>query len=235
MLHNTACTSWITAYGKYAWTADLSDYRWAHRFPGYFNRTITPENTRAFEDRLRQSLDYADLFPVAGEVCFWKNYGSIQSRDRLTTKLLEYLQSPKNWKTWAQAVRQLADEPSYRRFKQLQKACSQPSGFATPITFLAFYRPTQYPMVDKHIAYWWRQNRARYGYVDKPDFSQRSDGWIRPVQRSWNAYVSWALFCRDYGRRASERCRLDWRARDVEMAIWEARKRRLPLEVLQES
>jgi hypothetical protein len=44
-------------------------------------------------------------------------------------------------------------------------------------------------MVDKHIAYWWRVNKEKFGYGNSPDFSQRYDGWIQPVERSWKAYL----------------------------------------------
>ena len=219
------CKSWITARNEYKWTVDLSHYRWARKFPRYFSRVITPETTTAFEDRLRHAIESHGSFLVTGEVCFWKNYGNAQNRDRLTTRLLKHLHLLENWTEFIQAVEQLADTPSYNNFKAVQSACAQPSGFATPITFLAFYRPDKYPMADKHIAYWWRTNKERFGYGNSPGFSQRYDGWIQPVERSWKAYVSWAVFCRDYAKRVMKNCKLNWRARDIEMAIWEARKR----------
>jgi len=57
-------------------------------------------------------------------------------------------------------------------------------------------------MVDKHIATWWRKNKARSGLAGTPDFAQRSDGWIEATtapktKRSWQAYLAWARFCHD--------------------------------------
>lgn len=226
------CNSWTTAHSKYDWTVDLTRFLWAKHYPGYFNRIITPANTTTFEDRFRHAIDGSLSFEIAGEVCFWKNYGNPQTRDKLTLRLLMHIQVSDNWDNLVQAIKDLFNDPSYNNFIALQKACDQASGFATPLTFLAFYRPTEYPMVDKHIAFWWKSNRARYGYGNSPIFSQRHDGWIQPVPKSWKAYISWAKFCREYARLVMINCALNWRARDIEMAVWEAQKRSLSLDVL---
>ncbi len=231
------CRTWIDAYKKYSWTVDLTRFKESAKYPNYFNRVITPVDVVAFEDKFRTVIDGADSFEVAGEVCFWKNYGNFQSRNRITQQLLLHLGTARNWDVFIRALKKLSSNPSLSSFVAFRKACNQPRGFATPITFLAFYNPLKYPMVDKHIADWWTRNKTVYGYGTSLIFSQRSDGWIQTYtssqnKQNWNAYIAWTRFCRDYAELASRSCRLNWRARDVEMTVWEAKKKGIHLNVL---
>lgn len=231
------CNNWDKAYSKYSWTVDLKHFSKAAGCPGYFNRVITSADVMTFENKFRTAVDGNGSFEIAGEVCFWKNYGSAKARNRVTQELLTHLRDPVKWGRFVQAIKQVSSNPSYDHFVALRDACNQPRGFATPITFLVFYKPTEYPMIDKHIANWWAENRAEYGYGGSPDFSQRNDGWIQTYtilqnKQNWNAYIAWKKFCNDYATRIAKNCEWNWRARDVEMAIWEAYKNSISLEVL---
>jgi len=231
------CNSWYEANRQYSWTVDLSHFSRAADYPEYFNRVIASADVMAFEKRFRVAIDGNGSFEIAGEVCFWKNYGNAKARNQVTQGLLAHLRKSANWNTFVRAVKQLSTNPSYDNFTGLRNACNQPRGFATPITFLAFYRPIEYPMVDKRIANWWAVNRAKYGYGASPKFSQRNDGWIQTYtilqnKQNWNAYVAWKEFCNDYAMRMAKNYGLNWRARDVEMAVWEVCKNDMSLEVL---
>jgi len=195
------CNSWICARRKYSWTVDLTHFSGSEDYPGFFNQTITPADIQEFEDTFRAAVDGAGSYEVAGEECFWKNYGNFQARNRITQTLLLHLQVRENWINFTEAVRSLSVDPSHGNFLSLRDACNQPRGFATPITFLAFYDPMKYPMVDKHIANWWAANRAKHGYGTSRSFSQRSDGWIQTysisqTRRNWNAYIFWTRSAR---------------------------------------
>ena len=231
--------NWYEAYRKYSWTVDLRHFSGAADYPDYFNQVITPTRVVTFESKFRTAIDVNGAFQIAGEVCFWKNYGNVLARNQVTQDMLTYLRNRVNWDKFVRAVKQASSNPSYENFIALRDACNQPRGFATPITFLAFYKPTEYPMVDKHIASWWAVNRAKYGYGygASPEFSQRNDGWIQANtisrnKKNWNAYVAWKGFCNDYAMRIAKNYGLNWRARDVEIAVWEAYKNDLSLEVL---
>lgn len=231
------CKNWIRAYNKYSWTANLNNFGSSQIYMGFFESTITPTNTLLFENKFRTVVDEGNQFVVAGEVCFWKNYGNVQSRDRITQKLLAHLSNPVNWDKFTRVMKQISTYPSIQNFIALQDAINQPKGFATPITFLAFYNPTKYPMVDKHIANWWTLNKAKFGYKNSPNFSQREDGWIQTytkqqVRQNWEAYLAWQTFCEDYAIRIENNCKIKWRARDVEMAVWEAWKNNISVETL---
>jgi hypothetical protein len=228
------CEDWIKARDHYCWEVNLARFQGARNYPGYFNRVVASTDVQAFEDDLRAAIDRTGSFQVVGEVCFWKNYGAYQARNRTTQELLTHLENPIHWGQFTQAVKQVAANPSFDNFARLREACRQPRGFAVPITFLAFYEPCRYPMVDKHIAQWWTQNKEQYGYEAYPEFSQRQDGWIRAdftaqSKHNWKSYIAWVEFCREYASKLAEFCRLNWRARDIEIAIWEAQKSGMPL------
>ncbi len=229
--------SWKEAYQRYNWTVTLGHFKRSADYPGYFNRIITPTDAIAFEDEFRKAVDNAGSFETAGEVCFWKNYGNVQARNQVTQNLLTYLRDSFKWNKFVQAVKQVSKNLSYDNFIILRDVCNQPNGFATPITFMSFYKPTEYPMVDKHIANWWAINRQEHGYGTSPIFSQRKDGWIQTytnsqIGQNWDAYLAWKTFCNDNSTRINENFGLNWRARDIEMAVWEAQKNNMRLEVL---
>ena len=217
--------TWTNVARQYAWVVDLSHFGQRHRYPGFFHRVIGPRELVSFEDAYRHAIDDDGSYVVAGEVCYWKNYGSFQSRDRLADRLLQLLSDRECWTGFRNAVREVRNCPGFPALRRLQEASGQPRGFATPVTFVAFYDPASYPMVDKHIATWWAQNKGRFGLDSAPAFAQRADGWIettsaRKVRHNWEAYWAWTRFCRDYAQRMG-----GWRSRDIEMTVWTAQKR----------
>ncbi|MFZ2089418.1 MAG: hypothetical protein WAU47_12665 [Desulfobaccales bacterium] len=230
------CEAWLKAHKKYTWEVDLSRFRGSQNYEGYFNQTIQSPDVLEFENKFRIALNNNE-YVVAGEVCYWKNYGNHQARNRVAISLLTYLKDFENWNGFIQAIERVSNNPTFENFITLQKACNQQRGFATLITFIAFYKPSEYPMVDKHIANWWRLNKDRFNYANSQEFSQRNDGWIQPItitqkRQNWNAYLAWKEFCTDYARRLARNCKFDWRARDVEMAVWEAFKNKISLSII---
>lgn len=227
------CKFWLDAYKKYNWNVDLSRFNDSQNYEGYFNQIIRSCDVMEFENKFRTALDKSEYI-VAGELCYWKNHGNYQARDRVTKKLLDHLANHENLNEFIQAVKKVSVNPSYENFNNLQDSCNQTRGFATPITFIAFYNPLEYPMVDKHIANWWKLNKKRFNYSNSLEFSQRNDGWIQAItlsqkKQNWSAYLAWKEFCNDYARRLAKHCKLDWRPRDVEMAVWEAFRNRISL------
>lgn len=222
---------WMASWGAYKWTVNLSKY--AAAYSGYFVDTISAKNVTCFESRFREAVDSRGPYQIAGEVCYWKNAGNHLSRDRITSALLDHLSDKPKWNAFCVAVRQVCASPSLDAFRRVQEVTGQSDGFATPLTFVSFYNPASFPMVDKHIACWWAANRDRFGLAEKPAFVQRKDGWIdvtsqAKAEQNWNAYMAWTGFCRDYAHRLG-----DWRARDVEMAVWMAQKDGTNLPVLE--
>jgi hypothetical protein len=228
------CHTWIEALDKYNWQVDLASFQHAREYLGFFNRTITPAGLGQFETDFRASLKGTGHYQIAGEVCFWKNYGNHLAKNRLPEALLTHLSVPGNWTFFVEAVRNISQNPTFSGFDSLCQACGQPNGFAVPMTFVAFYDPLHFPMVDKHIAYWWKNHRSTFGHAQATVFSQRNDGWIQTTneqnrKQNWTAYLDWKAFCCEYAERLTERCGNPWRARDVEMAVWMAQRNNLAL------
>lgn len=81
-------------------------------------------------------------------------------------------------------------------------------------------------MVDKIIGFWWNNNKSQYWKNSALTFSQRDDGWLQPNQQNWDAYLEWVNFCKQYSNLLTSMTGSQWRARDVEIAVWEAQKRK---------
>ncbi|MCW3982536.1 MAG: hypothetical protein NWE96_00910 [Candidatus Bathyarchaeota archaeon] len=223
--------SWSKSREKYDWTVDLSNYPLRDAYKDFFNQLITNKNTSEFEEKFRSSLN-TNTFAVTGEVCYWKNYGSHTSRDKLTNSLLKLLEDKNNWNEFKSRLIQLSSNPTYKNIEHFRIACGQPNGFATPVTFLSFYNPTLFPMVDKIIGKWWNRNKSNYWKTSASSFLQRSDGWLGLNEQNWNTYLEWTNFCRKYSSLLSLKSGMQWRARDVEIAVWEAEKRDFKLDRL---
>lgn len=209
---------WKTARDRFSWRVDLGTFREAAKYqPGFFNRPIEPWQVTEFEDAFRATLIADGRIERAAEVVFWKNYGAFQVKNKLTSDFLTRIRNAEDWNQFVQAVKKLATEPSWASFQRLIKACGQKHGFATPITFLSFYAPNEFPMVDQRIGKW-----SAKRFPLQPQFAWAGKR-IAPNQRSWDAYLAWTDFCR---RQAAL---LSWRARDVEMAVWTDTDARLPL------
>lgn len=224
--------NWIKAYKSYKWVVDLSKFQDGNDYHNSFNYLVTPHNLINFENLFRYEINNSNDFSFirAGEVCFWKNFGAFQNRDKITRKLLMHLSMRECWDNFTSTLIILSNTPQYENFQNFTKSCKQPYGFATPITFLAFFKPTIFPMVDRHIAKWWNKNSPTFGYLDFRKFSC-SDGTISKTENNWYAYIDWMRFCNNIASTLKKKYQLTWRPRDVEMAVWQAQKNNLSLEV----
>ena len=221
-----SCSDWIEALSSFHWKLDLATFKEAQNHPGHFDRVVGPDNLQDFEDRFRDVVEKDGAYVVAGEVTYWKIIGSFESRNNVALSILSHLEDPANWQKFRTSLILLAQDPSFGNFQKFQNACNQPQGFALPLTFLSFYRPLKYPMVDKFIAQWWGAYKDDCGYGDAPDFVRRKEnGWIdatsqKALEQNWNAYLSWTAFSRTEAIWVLRKCGLAWRPRDVEKAIW---------------
>jgi hypothetical protein len=115
----------------------------------------------------------------------------------------------------------LASRPTWESFNAVKKICG---GFALPLTFLSFYDPEQFPMVDRKVGIWWSRK-----FSGKPQFKMNGKV-ISPIKSSWEAYLAWTEFCQHHTAYLTTLGDRDWRARDVEMAVWTDANAQLPLD-----
>lgn len=221
----TGAEEWREALDRFNWRVDLMKFKDAKNHPGFFNRVIEPNQVAAFEDSFRAELVPGGNVERAAEVTYWKNGRNYKARDRITRDLLTWIRSEEHWMLFVVALKHLAEAPTWELFGQLVRSCGQTSGFATPITFLSFYDPERFPMVDRKIGVWWRRR-----FQGEPQFSwdpRRTR--ITPSPKSWNAYLAWAQFCRSEAAVLTASQGKPWRARDVEMAVWSDKDCKLPV------
>ena len=208
--------NWKAAREAFSWTVDLRNFKDAAKYrPEFFNLVIGPEQVTEFEDAFRAELVPGGRVERAAEVVYWRNNGAFQSKTKITRALLGRVNSPEAWDRFVSAVKNLAQTLTWESLRELRKLCG---GFATPITFLSFFDPYQFPMVDRRIGDWWEKR-----FPQEPQFV-RTQKVIAPHPKSWEAYLAWTEFCR---RQAAA---LSWRARDVEMAVWSDKNAQLPLD-----
>jgi hypothetical protein len=121
----------------------------------------------------------------AAEVVYWKNGGNFKARDKITRDVLVWIDGPEIWLKFVDALKDLAINPTWESFKNLIAYCGQTSGFATPITFLSFYDPKRFPMVDQRIGKWWFRRVPH-----KLQFAWNTDRTvIAQSKKSWEAYL----------------------------------------------
>ena len=147
------------------------------------------------EDSFRAALTPYGRVERAAEVAFWKNFGAFLAKTKITNALLTHLSMPSAWEKFVPTVKNLAAEPTWRNFGNLIESCGMKLGFATPLTFLSFYDPKNFPMVDKRIGKWWSKR-----FPGEPQFTWNGEV-ISPSKQSWAAYLAWTAFCR---RQASQ-------------------------------
>ena len=227
-------TTWKQALDKYRYPVNLTKFADAAKHPGWFKKNIHPGDRRQtmdFEDRFRK---YGrDSLEAWDEVVFWKNYSMRHwqgtgitlagraSPDQLWSKCADYIKNP--------------DRESFKAFREL--FVREPV-VATAATFPAFVCPDKFPMVDRHITRWAVEHGAEHSYPGGPALEiecvrDLGSGVLR--ESHWPFVESWIEWCRCTARKLDKLEILTgetWRARDVEMAVFAAKKFGLKLKPL---
>ena len=80
-------------------------------------------------------------------------------------------------------------------------------------------------MVDTQIAAWLREHGDNHGYPG--DVQHVPKGIIK--EQHWSFVESWVRWCRSTAHKLNQRADFEWRARDVEMAVFTAQRDGLTL------
>jgi hypothetical protein len=212
--------AWRSARDSYVYEVDLRRFKDAAKHPGFFDRQIRTDQIEKFESSFRFALVPDGRVERAAEVAYWKNAKNYKARD-----LMEWINGSSDWLRFTEAIHKLAHSPTWEQFQRLVGACGQTSGFATPLTFLSFYDPMWFPMVDRRTGTWWSAKQP-----GSPGFTWNRDRTvISPAKGSWQAYLAWTEFCRRHAAELTAFGGMHWRARDVEMAVWTDTDAKLPL------
>ena len=129
------------------------------------------------------------------------------------------------------------ENPGLESFRSFRDLLFKLDVVATAATFPAFLKPDAFPMVDRQIARWSRENGADHDYEnwEGPTLKTHPD-LVKPnhflTDRDWLFVQSWIEWCRFTANRLSDLTGCHWRARDVEMAVFTAQRKSLPLKPL---
>ncbi len=235
--------TWELCLNSYDYSANLNEFAYNGKYEGYFNTVIEGGNIAQFEDKFRKSIynGQIDDYVVAGEVCFWKLFSYVngeRNRDFHAEKLLNHLSIGRNFEYFSKSLKTLANNPYLDNFKKFRQSCRQPFGFAVPLTFLSFYHPSKYPMIDAKIAAWWSDNTSQFGVSNSSHFITSYPNGPIDVQNdqnlslNWNAYLNWVDFCQKYASLLTKLTTRSWTARNVEMAVFYAQENNIQLNQL---
>ena len=227
--------SWEYALDKYKYPVDLSKFVDASEYRGWFkHNTETGKrcDTIVFESNFRENA--RRNLEAWYEVVFWKMYSQTRLRNGSTQDVICRI---KDSGVTAEGLRDLCmkyiDKPSRASFVQFKDKIHKARSpmLATAATFPAFICPDKFPMVDSQITKWAKRHGALH--VGAPDISIARK-WKNDDVRihMWPFIESWIDWCQFTAKLLTERTERDWRARDVEMAVWTAQKHNLKLNPL---
>ncbi len=217
--------TWKRALDSYVYPVDLRQFAHAEEYPGWFQHRLALGNrdeTMQFEQHFREHARSA-LAPWL-EVVLWKMYSQGGRRDYRTQCIAEQLESSNvsAGELW-EACRQYVNGPSRQTFDGFRRLFHFGSeAIAIVATFPAFMAPDRFPMVDSKVAQWTRRNAAAHNDADPrgPQLVPPQVGHL--TMRHWPFVESWTEWCRHTARKLAALTQAEWRARDVEMAVFSA-------------
>ena len=227
------------------WKAALNSYRYpvirpfshASKYPEWQPQLKLPKGDRAetmaFEDYFRKS-GQSGMGPWA-EVVFWK-LASLE-RGIAATKTGEVLdrfrlKSTRPEDLW-DSLRAYVEQPTRVKFDSFRSLF----GFETKViavvaTFPAFVAPADFPMVDTQIAKWVRGHSAEQNAADPmPQLVPASHNRVLSMT-DFTFMQRWIAWCRHTAQKLAMLTGEEWRARDVEMAVFQAQRDSLLLNPL---
>ena len=226
--------TWQNALDAYRYPVDLDLFQDAANHPRWFDHSTGTggrKETAEFEARFRK---YGrDNLEVWAEVVFWKNFSQLRFANDHTQRVIERFEDNG---TMAGELWELTEEyierPSRGTFKKLRSKFFISNVVATVATFPAFICPERFPMVDTQVARWALTNGPAHSYAPTggPEIAKAPKTGIH--ERHWPFVSSWMEWCRFTADLLSQATESHWRARDVEMAVFTAKRGNLPLEPL---
>ena len=183
----------------------------------------------AFEDRFRR-LGPRHL-EAWHEVVFWKLDSMAAWQLKKTRELIQRLRrtgvtAEKLWALCSDYV----ESPTKKSFAAFREKLFNGPVVATAATFPAFICPERFPMVDRQIAKWARAHGAAHSYAKSggPELSGAPDLKTRVLnENDWPFVESWITWCRYTACLLSQRTEREWRARDVEMAVFTVQRQKI--------
>lgn len=226
--------SWMAALSDYSYPVKLSCYEHANRFPNYFNTDIRGDraSTIDFENFFRENAQRS--IEVYFEAVFWKLYSQPNNRQKGTDRIVNYMIREKiDSESVYNAVRHFVDVPSIRNLQIIRDLMGiKTDVLAVPLTFPAFLNPENYPMVDNVVAKWVNANFTEHNKNRRAKLTPFALGYTSLRDNDFRNYLNWVGWCNEVSSVLTDKTGGRWRARDVEMAVFTARRNNFKLDVL---
>jgi hypothetical protein len=226
--------SWINALNAYSYPVNLGCYERANEFPNFFDRTIPGDrdSTIEFEKYYQKTAPYN--IQAFFEVIFWKLYSQENRRQVGAGRIIDFIQknriTPKQ--LW-DAIQQFVESKNTRNLKNIRDLLGISTDvLAIPLTLPSLASPKTIPMIDRQVAKWVNRNVAIHNINRKNQLTPFKMNYTSLRQNDFSNYLNWVAWCQEVARVLSELTKRDWRARDVEMAVFTAQRNGLALNVL---
>jgi hypothetical protein len=226
--------TWIRALNDYNYPVDLRTYERAQQFPGFFEMAIEgdKESTNAFETHFTETAP----FNIAAfcEVVFWKLFSQPNFRQIGTNRIVDYVQrrgtSPAElWNTVLAFLR----IPNITNLQMIRNLIGLKTDvLAVPLTFPALSNPHLIPMIDKQVAQWVNVNFGLHNQNRVSQLTPFQMNFTSLRDNDFNSYLNWIAWCRESAQKLTEITGNVWRARDVEMAVFTAKRNIMVLNLL---
>jgi len=215
--------SWEKALNEYSYHVNLKDYERASEYSSFFNQSILGdrESTMAFEKRFQKNAE-GDI-GVFLEVIYWKLYTKPPYiKNELTKKReKEEISSKELW----DSIQKFIESPEKDNLKNIRRKLGfNTKVLAVPLTLVAFANPKKFPMIDKNVADWVNENYSKHNDNRRNDLTRFEKNYSSLRDNDFDNYLNWVDWSREVAQILTKKTELNWRARDVEMAIFTAQQ-----------
>lgn len=226
--------SWTRALDAYSYPVNLRDHERAHEFPGFLNMIIVGDrnSTITFENHYQETAptDIAAFF----EVVFWKLYSQKRIRQNSTTRIVDFVQehriTPRQ--LW-EVVHQFVESQTRENLKRIRKLLGiKTDVLAIALTLPALASPKTIPMIDNQVARWVNHNAADHNINRINKLAPFKMSYTSLRDNDFSNYLDWVVWCQEVAHILMKLTGEEWRARDVEMAVFTAQRKGMVLNVL---
>jgi hypothetical protein len=218
--------TWVKALESYRYPVCLPEFFKVRNYPQWFKFPIGEgdrDSTKKFEDHFRHHA--RNHLEPWFEVVYWKMYSQKGRRDERVKKFIQNIQFQKISPVMLWDVcNAYVENPSRWSFNQFLKLLGYKKSGAIAIaaTFPAFMKPDCFPMVDTRIAKWvihsWRL--YKWPQLVLPRYPNNRATVLKMAD--FDFMESWTCWCSHAANKLTRKSSFQWRARDVEMAVFQA-------------
>ncbi len=225
--------TWLEALRSYSYPVDLSNYDRANQFPGFFENIIgCRDSTIGFETYFRERAP--NHIEVFFEVVFWKLYSQPHIRNGSTNRIVDFIlnHGVTAQLLWGSVQRFLAN-PNISTLRQIRVLLGlKTKVLAVPLTLCAFAKPEKFPLIDMQVARWVNSNADVHNQNRINQLGMFNMRYTSLKDDDFPNYLNWVAWCREVSLVLTRLTKTEWRARDVELAVFTVQRNGSRLNVL---